>query len=204
MGSKTEKTVREYEEIAEEYTEEHVDDMEDIADILGYFIDHLEGDKVLDVGCGPGRDARYFVEKGLDVTGIDLTSKFTEIASERVPKAEFLKMDMRDLEFSKNTFDGIWVCASFFHVPKDEARETLKEFKGVLKPDGIISLSVKGGEGEKYLKTNKYGGEKRFFAFYKEEEIKEMARSCGFKIKKVKTDKSNSTTWINLFLTPSG
>ncbi|MBI2598308.1 MAG: class I SAM-dependent methyltransferase, partial [Candidatus Diapherotrites archaeon] len=64
--------------------------------------------KILDIGCGPGRDAKYFSEQGLDVTGIDLTSNFVKMASKNVPNATFKHMDMRSLDFPEDTFDGIW------------------------------------------------------------------------------------------------
>lgn len=204
MKPEIEKTIKNYKKIARGYTKKHIEDLKNIKEIIENFIDNLEGNKILDVGCGPGRDAEYFVEKGLDVTGIDLTSKFVKIASERVPKAEFIKMDMRDLKFPANTFNGIWVFASFLHIPKTEAKKALFEFKRVLKPNGLICISVKKGEGEKFVKTNKYGEKKikRFFAFYKERELKKLVKSCNFKSERIMEGESDTSDWIYIFATP--
>ncbi|MEW6231808.1 MAG: methyltransferase domain-containing protein, partial [Chloroflexota bacterium] len=111
------KTIKTYEETAEDYYKTHFD-INEVKNIADFFIQNLKGQKILDIGCGPGRDAKYFSEHGLKVTGADLTSNFVKMASQNVPNAKFVQMDMRNLGFPENTFDGIWACASFLHVPK--------------------------------------------------------------------------------------
>ena len=118
------KTIKTYEELAEDYYKTHFD-INEIKNIADFFIQNLKGQKILDIGCGPGRDAKYFSENGLEVTGIDLTSNFVKMASQNVPNAKFIQMDMRNLDFAENTFDGIWACASFLHIPKEDAKNTL-------------------------------------------------------------------------------
>ena len=90
--------------------------------------------KILDVGCGPGRDARYFCDKGARVTGIDLSSETLKIARSTAPDAHFVIMDMRSLDLVSTSFDGIWCCASLYHLPKVFVNTTLTEFYRVLKP----------------------------------------------------------------------
>lgn len=75
---------------------------------------------VLDAGCGPGRDSEYFFQRGLSVTGVDLSKKLLEIAKNRVPQVKFLKQDLRKLKFPSNHFDGIWACASLLHLKREE------------------------------------------------------------------------------------
>lgn len=115
------KTIQTYEETAEGYYKTHFD-INEIKNITDFFIQNLKGAKILDIGCGPGRDAKYFYEHDLKVIGIDLTSNFVKMASKNVPNAKFIQMDMRKLDFPENTFDGIWACASFPHIPKKEAK----------------------------------------------------------------------------------
>jgi len=115
-------------------------DVKVIEHLLTYFIENLKGKKILDVGCGHGRDARYLSERGFEVVGIDLSRNLLKIARRMAPKAKFLLMDMRDLKFGDEEFDGIWSCASFLHIPKREALETLREFRRVLKPGGLLYL----------------------------------------------------------------
>ena len=193
------KTIKTYEELAEDYYKTHFD-INEIKTIADFFIQNLKGQKILDIGCGPGRDAKYFSEHDLEVTGIDLTSNFVKMASQNVPNAKFIQMDMRNLDFPENSFDGIWACASFLHVPKEDAKNTLLGFRKILKPAGLIYLSVKQGNEEKFVEKDEYKGRTKFFAFYTQDEFKNLIEFCNFKIVKVLIDEKKDT-WINVFAT---
>jgi len=184
-----EKTIDTYEEYAEEYSKLHPIDK--IKNLLDFFTEHLNGNKVLDVGCGPGRDAKYFSEHNLDVTGIDLTSKFIEMASQNAPNAKIIQMDMRYLDFPYSTFDGIWACASFLHLPKYDAENTLRRFRRVLKPNGLLYIGVKQGEGEYFVGD-------RYFSFYKLDEFRDLLESCNFKVINTIIEEKKDT-WINMY-----
>src|SRR3990172_8502785 len=97
-------TIREYEEKAEEYSKARLNVEPNLKGIADFFIKNLNGKKILDVGCGNGRYAQYFIEKGLEIIGIDAVQAFIKIAKSRVPKAEFKLMDMRKLEFPEDGF----------------------------------------------------------------------------------------------------
>ena len=174
----TKKTILTYESIAEDYDKRHYD-IEEIREMIDCFMKQLDGTRVLDLGCGPGRDAKYFAEHGLEVTGTDLCKRFIDIASHKAPEANFIHSDMRKLNLPDNSFDGVWACASLLHLPKDEAKTTLKNLHRMLKNGGIIHVSVKEGEGEKIINNDK--GE-RFFAFYTEDELRKMMEACGFEV----------------------
>jgi ubiquinone/menaquinone biosynthesis C-methylase UbiE len=201
------KTIKTYEEFAEDYYKTHFD-INEIKNIADFFIQNLKGEKVLDIGCGPGRDAKYFSEHNLEVTGIDLTSNFVKMASQNVPNAKFMQMDMRNLDFPENSFDGIWTCASFYHVPQKDAKNTLLGFRKVLNPSGLLFISIKAGTGEKFIQKQEDKGQTKFYAFYSEEEFKDLIESCNFKILKVIIKKAKDidnirieNTWINVFAT---
>lgn len=183
-------TINTYDQTAEEYSTEH-SDINDVKSLLDRFIRNVPGKKILDVGCGPGRDAKYLSEKGLRVTGIDLSKNLLSIAAKKAPKAEFLQMDMADLNFTENAFEGIWACASFLHVPKKEAGRVLEGFNRVLKPGGLIFIGVKEGEDEKII----YG---KFFSFYHQEEIISLLRSANFEIKEASKE-TKACAWIQIF-----
>ncbi|MBU1974807.1 MAG: methyltransferase domain-containing protein, partial [Nanoarchaeota archaeon] len=72
---------------------------------LEKFIGLLKGKKVLDAGCGAGRDSKYLSEKGLDVIGIDLSKNMIKAAKERA-KAEFHVGDIRNTNFGDASFNG--------------------------------------------------------------------------------------------------
>lgn len=191
------KTIRTYENIAEEHYHSHFD-INEVKYIADFFIKNLKGQKVLDVGCGAGRDAKYFSEHGLSVTGIELAYNFIKIASKNAPNTKLVRMDMRKLGFLENSFDGVWACASFLHLPKKDAKNALLGFGKILKPGGLLCLGVKKGDGEKLVKEKRYKNKERFIAFYNEEELKNLVESCGFKIIKVIIDQKE-ISWIDVF-----
>lgn len=199
MKNAVAKTIQAYNKNAKEY--DYINfSLKKLQAFLDFFLKNLRGRKILDIGCGPGRDIRYFSSLGLNVTGIDLSSSFLRMAEKLVPKAKVIKMDMRKLEFRKNSFDGIWACASLLHIPKAEMNDTLAGIYRVLKPSGIIYVSVKAGVDEKFVKDDFHTGEERFFAYYSKKEIKALLENCGFKVIKVIRKKDRSD-WINIFAT---
>ena len=110
-------TIQTYNACAKSYSRDHYN-ISEVQDVIDFFIQNLKGTEILDVGCGPGRDAKYFSDHNLKVTGVDLSDRLLNIASKKVPGAKFIQMDMRRLDFSENAFDGIWVSASFYIFKK--------------------------------------------------------------------------------------
>jgi len=107
------------------------------------FTDFLSsGEKVLDIGCGNGRffelckgKASYF--------GIDSSKELIKIAKNRYSEANFQVADALNLPFSDNYFDKVYSIAVLQHIPSQEFREQfLKEAKRVLRPDGLLFLTV--------------------------------------------------------------
>jgi ubiquinone/menaquinone biosynthesis C-methylase UbiE len=76
------------------------------------------------------------------------------------------------------TFNGLWACASFLHIPKRNGPAVLREFRRVLRPGGLLYLAVKGGAGERWVTNNK--GLQSFFAFYSDEELDGLLGEVGF------------------------
>ena len=169
-----------------------------LIDYLDRFISVLPGKRVLDAGCGPGRDAKYLCSHGLNVTGIDLSEKMVEEARKRVKCARFLVMDIGNLEFDDESFDGIWCCATFLHIPKRDAKKVLEGFHRVLKRGGVLFLSLKEGEGEGW--EEKIPGYRKFFVYYKEDEIKGMLEDAGFdRITVDRNTRKDGTVFLNCY-----
>ena len=197
--NKIEMTIKNYEKLAKEYYKNH-NDISNIKEFIEFFAKNIKGNKILDIGCGPGRDANYFHKMGFNVTGIDLTSNFIKMASENFSEITFKIKDMRTLtDFPENYYDGLWVNASFLHIPKEEGKKTLSGFNRILKNNGIIYISVKEGNEEKIISKEEYKGGKKFFAFYEEEEIVKIIESCNFKVLKIITTETKKDKWLNIF-----
>ncbi|MBW2996591.1 methyltransferase domain-containing protein [Candidatus Woesearchaeota archaeon] len=163
-----------------------------------------KGDLILDVGCGPGRDARIFIDKGFRVMGIDLSKKMIATAKKRVKEAEFKVMDVKKLDFEDNSFDGLWAHAIYIHLPKKNLLKALKEAYRVLKDDGIFFLSVKQGkEGEVFKPDVRYKGAMKFWSYFNEKEIVDFVKKAGFTVLDsyvvVRDPKHATHPWIYVF-----
>lgn len=110
------------------------------------FLQALSGKKILDFGCGSGRDTKYFMESGLDVTAIDGSQKLCKRASEYTG-IQVKHMMFQDLD-EVDCYDGIWACSSILHLPKDELKAVFNKMGRALKPNGIIYTSFKYGDFE--------------------------------------------------------
>lgn len=118
----------------------------DLKDTQNKFINALPGDKILDLGCGSGRDTKYFLEIGLKVTAVDGSEELCKRASDYlgIPVYHML-FQVLDLE---DEYNGIWACSSILHLPKDELRTVFYKMVTALKSSGVIYTSFKYGEFE--------------------------------------------------------
>lgn len=176
----TEITIESYDKTAAEYAK-------NVANLfpkgMEKFFEHLKpGSYILDLGCGSGKDAKIFIDRGYHVIGIDLSKELLKIAKKTVPDAEFKLMDIVNLDFQPNTFDGIWAISSVVHIPKDYVSKTLQSCYNILKDEGIMYVSVKKGVGEEMIPDDRYGGLQKYWSFFQEEEIKGLLEPQGFKI----------------------
>ncbi|MFH1586264.1 MAG: class I SAM-dependent methyltransferase [Candidatus Diapherotrites archaeon] len=146
---------------------------------IGKFVKYLDGKKILDAGCGGGRDVPEFMERGFDVDGIDYSTKAIKYDKEKYPEANFYEGDIRKMEFPDKSYDGVWACASIANLDKEDAHIALAEFRRILKDNGILFVSIKLGEGER--KVPDQAGE-RFYSFYSPEEIEEFIEDSGFNV----------------------
>lgn len=101
---------------------------------------------ILDAGCGSGRDARYFIEHGYQVTAFDASVAIAAIAESEIGQIVQAQR-FQDVQYH-NQFDGIWACASLLHVPASELSDVFHRLAHALKPGGVIYCSFKYGRGE--------------------------------------------------------
>ncbi|MBN1641535.1 MAG: NUDIX domain-containing protein [Anaerolineae bacterium] len=149
---------------------------EDMARFVGRL---APGVRVLDVGCGPGRDTAWLVEQGYDAYGVDLSLGMLRAARQRGLDVPVAQADMRRLPFPKGAFRGLWVCASLLHIPKTEASGVLRELERVVHP-GHIYVAVKRGEGEAWVEDSR--GIRRLFAYYHPDELQLLMERSGFEV----------------------
>lgn len=153
---------------AKEFEETVNQDMEEIRKEFLALLE--EGDTILDLGCGSGRDSLAFYELGYDVTPADASEEMCQLA-EIHTGLEVLLMTFEEMDFD-NVFDGIWACASLLHVPKKELSDILTKIAKALKDKGILYMSFKLGDFEGFR------GE-RYFCDYTEDSITEALKDNG-------------------------
>jgi ubiquinone/menaquinone biosynthesis C-methylase UbiE len=102
----------------------------------------LEGEKILDVGCGYGTISRWCSEQGYKMHGIDRVEEFILIAKEfnENKNVNFEKRDFMEKKFPADSFDGILFLETIEHV--ENPAEYIKEFHRILKPNGILIIST--------------------------------------------------------------
>lgn len=143
---------------------------------LDYFISLLSGNKVLDAGCGAGRDSEYLFSNGLDVTGVDMSKNMLAAARKRTC-AKFEIGDIRKTRFKDNFFQGIWCYNTLLHLNQEDIQETGNEFQRILKNRGFLYVATRCGAGE--ISKESGMGIKHFF-LYQEENLREVFESVGF------------------------
>ena len=109
------------------------------------FTSHLPaGGRILDFGCGSGRDSKAFLNAGFQVTAIDGSSELCRIAG------EFIGQKVICATFQEyvpdEVFDGIWACASLLHVPSEELTGIIAKLAGSLRRGGCFYVSFKYGD----------------------------------------------------------
>lgn len=156
--------------------------------------------RILEVGCGAGRDMEWLESQGAEVTGVDISPGMLEQARTLV-WGELLEMDMLALQFPDDSFGGVWCMAALLHLPKADAPRALEEMHRVLTPDGALALSLQEGEGEVW-EAGAYGHPvERFFARYSPDEVEHLLAAAGFRVvvrRKTgpRTDRPNRKGWL--------
>jgi SAM-dependent methyltransferase len=179
MLTETAVTSATYDQIAADYAASSAGTPETMAAIRARFAARLAPrSRVLDVGCGPGWDAEALRAVGLRACGLDRSRGMLAQARERgVP---LLLGDMRALPVRAGALGGLWVCASFLHIPKRDAPGVLRELRRALRPGGVMYIGVKQGTGERWVAHS--SGRQRFFVFYQEYELDRLLAAHGFAV----------------------
>lgn len=116
----------------------------DMSDLRSRFLRLLPpGGRILDLGCGSGRDSRAFLDLGYAVDAADGSPEMCRLARELtgqpVRQMLFGELDARE------EYDGIWACASILHLPRQQLPDVLGRIARALKPGGVLYTSFKHG-----------------------------------------------------------
>lgn len=170
----TGRTLEHYESSADAFwqgTRDH-----DVSQNIEALLQAMEGDgpfRILDLGCGPGRDLVTFLERGHQPVGLDGSAAFVQMARERTG-VEVWHQDFLALDLPEAVFDGVFANASLFHVPLQELPRVLSELRACLQLGGVLFASNPRGGNEEGWNGSRYG------SFHDFERWRELLLAAGF------------------------
>lgn len=181
---------------------------------MEFLVQNLAGKRVLDLGCGPGHDAYFLARLGCEVTGLDYSAQMINQAkqsreSSTLVQPDFMVGDMLQLTeyFPENHFDGVWASASLLHVRKENMPALLTDLHTITKPEAMLYISLKQGEGTEVIREEYYGKTiEREFTFWQETEFETYLHQAGFKVEKIlqltgRVFQGKPTQWSQFFVT---
>lgn len=137
--------------------------------------------RVLEIGCGAGRDAQELISLGYDYVGTDISKGLLTRAQKNNPGAQFEEASLYDLDF-KDPFDGFWCAAVLIHIPKKRIGEALQAIKGNIKTQAIGFIAIKEGFGERLEARPELNNAEFLFSYWQNDEFKKTLDSNGFEV----------------------
>lgn len=148
----------------------------DVSQNRDALLEHLQGQgpfRILDFGCGPGRDLKIFRDAGHEPIGLEGAESFVDLAR-HYSDCEVWHQDFLRLQLPAEYFDGIFANAALFHVPSQELPRVLKELWATLKSGGVLFSSNPRGDNEEGWNGERYG------VYYNLKRWRELVTSAGF------------------------
>ena len=194
-------TVASYDAFADAYR----DAMQEMPEVVQAGIDAFAaalpaGARVLEIGSGPGRDARAMEAAGLSVRRTDITLAFVRMLREDGFEADVVDPLSADLDdpAGDRPYAGVWASASLLHVRREDLPTVLKRLAGATAPDGLLHLAVKEGDGARFS-THGGIGAPRHFTYWREEPLRAVLEDAGWNVVDVtKSDGKRDDHWLQV------
>jgi SAM-dependent methyltransferase len=166
--------------------------------LLAEWLQCLPADaRLLDLGCGGGRDAGDLGQRGYRVVGVDRACALLSAGRRRYLSLPLVRADLRQLPFREMSFDGLWAAASLMHLPKPVARHILTGLCKLVRPGGLFAATVTHGVKSRLVTDGWVPG--RYFARWRKDELARAVRRAGWTILELKviTNRERKGRWIN-------
>lgn len=153
--------------------------------------------KIVEIGCGDGRDAKEIAERSSYYLGFDISEGLIKLARQHVPEADFQVADAVKFEYPNNV-DIVFAFASLLHLDKEEVKQVCSKVYQALRPGGIFYISLKyAPEYQEMIKRDQYGT--RMFYLYHPDFIQKLAGN-GYKAVHELHEMRGKTPWFELAL----
>lgn len=168
----------------------------DMQDVYQKFLQYMpHGGRILDAGCGVGRDSKFFLSLGYDVVSFDGSVEMVRMASDLLGR-QAIQMLFQEINFF-NEFNAVWANASLLHIPYENLSDVFQGFHNALIPSGILYASFKYG-------TDMRQEEDRFFFDMNEKTIEPYLNGLFHTLKIWKSDDTRNKvapvsykSWLN-------
>ncbi len=158
---------------------------------------NFESPKVLELGCGSGRDAQAILKRTNNYTGIDTSEKMIAIATTKVPNGKFELADAASYSYT-GPYDVVFAFALFRHLSLEEVTVVLKKVAATLRPGGVFYISSMLGESYQKLDRNDAFGKREMYLYNPQI----IMKRCPPSLKKVQEiyDQIDGKEWFELAL----
>ncbi len=166
----------------------------DMSDQRARFLTYMGyGGRILDLGCGSGRDSLAFMQDGYDVVPVDGSDGMCRVA-ERNIGVPVRRISFSELDYDSE-FDGVWACASLLHVPSTELPDVMSGVRRALRPGGVAYLSFKKGTFEGMR-------DGRWYTDMDPSRLWELSESAGFGVERmwVAEDERRAIAWVSCII----
>lgn len=190
-----ETTIKAYNQLAQAYDEETVDFWKTFPrSFLEAFV-NASGPNILNIGSGPGRDARLLQSAGKNVVCLDASQAMIDMCQAR--GLVTVLGDFNHLPFDDASFDGAWAYTSLVHIPKAQIDEPLREIHRILKPNGVFAIGNHEGDFEGYKESSAITLP-RWFSYYQKDELVKIITKHGFSLIHSETFQPGTKAYLNL------
>lgn len=118
-------------------------------DLLEFTRKLAPGARILDLGCGTGRDLKAFLSLGFDAHGLDGSAQLAEYSARRLSDPGRVRhQSFQDFNDAPGSWDGIWAMASLIHVPRNDRQDIFQKVLASLKPNGVFKAYFKYGDAD--------------------------------------------------------
>jgi SAM-dependent methyltransferase len=187
------------------FVEEYADGTREMPALVQEAIDRFvaalpSGARVLEVGSGPGRDARALEDAGLSVRRTDIAPGFVALlradgyAADTVdPLTDDLSDPERDAPY-----DGVWAAASLIHVRREDFPLVVRRLAAVTATGGVFHLAMKEGDGARFS-THGHVDAPRHFTFWREQPLRTVLEEAGWSVTRVdRATSPRGEEWLDL------
>jgi SAM-dependent methyltransferase len=162
--------------------------LEDFAALVG------AGARVLEIGSGPGRDARELEARGLVVRRTDITPAFVDLMRADGYDADVLDPLVDDLG---GLYDGVWASAVLLHLSREEMGVVLRRLHECTVAGGTLYASLKEGDGEAWSTHGHVTGA-RLFTYWRADPLREALEAAGWRVRSLRRTQGDRDVWLDV------